>query len=163
MKLQCVLGRRWRKMLGALVLLACFAPLVACGISPIQGTSGPSSTAGISSTASPASTPTPSYGTLNGDVVASPTCPVESSVNPCAPKPVTFRAVAVLRANSQTIAKTTTDEHGYFSVNLPPGTYTVKVAIIPGTVGMRQVTPAQVTITSGQTTHITIVLDTGIR
>lgn len=164
MKPQHVMGSRWRRMLGAFVVCACVAPLVACGLSSVQGTSGSSGTSSTASTASTTGTPgASSYGTLEGDVVAAPTCPVESSVNPCQPRPVTYRSVAIVGAINQTIAKTTTDQLGHFSLKLPPGTYTIRVAIMPGTVGIRQVTPAKVTIIAGQTTHITLVLDTGIR
>jgi hypothetical protein len=41
--------------------------------------------------------------------------------------------------------------------------YDVQVAIVPGTVGMRQQTPGDVHVIAGQTTQITIQLDTGIR
>lgn len=157
MKRRYSVGGRWWHALFMLVMLACLAPLVACGVS-VQGTSGASDTPSASSTPS-----APAHGTLDGEVVASPTCPVESASNPCAPKPVTSRAVAIVGSNGQNVAKTTTDGQGHFSLELAPGTYTVKVAIIPGMVGMRQVTPAKVTIISGQTTKITIVLDTGIR
>jgi hypothetical protein len=102
-------------------------------------------------------------GTLAGDVVASPTCPVEQAENPCPPKPVADRQVMIEMPTGAVAAKATTDAQGHFTVTLAPGAYTVKVAIIPGLVGMRQDTPANVTIADGRTTSVTITLDTGIR
>jgi carboxypeptidase family protein len=110
-------------------------------------------------------------GTLTGDVVAGPTCPVEHIDNPCPPRPIANREVliqvrtsAATPANTpQTVATTKTDTNGHFSVSVPPGDYTVRVAIIPGTIGMRQDMPSDVTVVAGQTAYIKITLDTGIR
>lgn len=107
--------------------------------------------------------PATATGTLIGDVVAGPTCPVEQVGNPCPPRPVAGREVAIVDAEGHVVATTTTDERGHFSLTLSPGAYTVRVAIVPGEVGMRQVTPGQVTIATGETVNVTIVLDTGIR
>jgi hypothetical protein len=107
-------------------------------------------------------TPTP-HGRLTGVVVAGPSCPVEHAETPCPPKPVPSRKVTVKGSDGQVVAITTTDMLGHFSLDLEPGTYTVQVAIIPGSVGLSQVTPGNVTITEGQTTNIQIELDTGIR
>jgi hypothetical protein len=163
MELHRFVDRRWRKVLCALVMLACTAPLVACGVSgegisstPPQGTQSTTPTTSTQST-------TGTQGTLDGDVVASPTCPVQTAENPCPPKPVPSRTVTIVGANGQIVAKTITDSQGHFSLALAAGTYTVQVIIVPGLVGMRQITPGHVTITSGQTSHVNIVLDTGIR
>ena len=101
-------------------------------------------------------------GTLTGDVVAGPTCPVQGET-PCPPAPVTDRQVTIKTSSGAVAATATTDAQGHFSVSLAPGSYDVQVAIIPGQIGMRQTTPGQVTIVSGQTTHLQIELDTGIR
>jgi Carboxypeptidase regulatory-like domain len=164
MEPQHVVDMRWRKVLCALVMLTCTAPLVACGASG-QGTSPTlsQSTQGTAATTSKQGA-TGTQGTLDGDVVASPTCPVQPAEgNACLPKPVPSRTVTIVGANGQTVAKTITDSQGHFSLALAPGTYTIQVVIIPGSIGMRQVTPGHVTITSGQTSHVNIVLDTGIR
>ena len=102
-------------------------------------------------------------GTLTGDVEASPTCPVEQVGKPCPPAPVPNREVQILDASGTVAATTTTDIHGHFSLTIAPGAYVVKVAIVSGQIGMRQTTPGNVTVASGQTATITIVLDTGIR
>ena len=102
-------------------------------------------------------------GTLVGDVVAGPTGPVEKAGNPCPPRPVPNRQVTIETSAGVIAATATTDAQGHFSVHLAPGHYVVRVAIIPGQVGLRQVTPGDVTIVAGQTATITIMLDTGIR
>jgi hypothetical protein len=102
-------------------------------------------------------------GTLTGDVVAGPTCPVEQAENPCPPKAVANREVKILAKSGQVVATTTTDAQGHFSVALAPGEYVVAVAIVSGQVGMRQTTPGDVTVASGQSAYIKIELDTGIR
>jgi carboxypeptidase family protein len=127
-------------------VLALATLVAACGISS-QNTS---------------STPTP-HGRLNGVVVAGPSCPVERAETPCPPKPVPSRKVTVKGSDGQVVAATTTDAQGHFGLDLESGTYTVQVAIIPGSVGLSQVTPGNVTIIPGQTTNIQIELDTGIR
>jgi hypothetical protein len=102
-------------------------------------------------------------GTLTGTVEASPTCPVERVGQTCPPAPVPNRQVQILGASNTVVATTTTDAHGHFSISLAAGAYVVKVAIVQGQIGLRQISPGNVTIVAGQTTTITIMLDTGIR
>jgi hypothetical protein len=102
-------------------------------------------------------------GTLSGDVVAGPTCPVEQIDNPCPPKAVPNREVQILTKSGAVAAKTTTDAQGHFSVSLAPGDYVVAVTVVAGQVGMRQTTPGDVSVASGQSSYIKIELDTGIR
>jgi hypothetical protein len=102
-------------------------------------------------------------GTISGDVVAGPISPVERVGTPTATVPVTNRAVVIKAKDGAEAARTTTDAQGHFSVSVTPGDYDVQVAIVPGTVGMRQQTPGDVHVIAGQTTQITIQLDTGIR
>lgn len=127
----------------------CFLLLVigvaasACGASG-AGTSGP-------------------RGTLAGVVVAGPTCPVAAAGHPCPPKAVPGRQVQIETPSGSVVATATTDAQGHFSATLPPGSYIVRVAIIPGQIGMSQPTPGQITVVAGQTATIMIELDTGIR
>jgi hypothetical protein len=76
---------------------------------------------------------------------------------------VTGREVTIATPSGATIATTTTDAKGHFSVAVPPGSYVVHVKIEPGTIGMRQETPGDVTVTANQTSTVHIELDTGIR
>jgi hypothetical protein len=129
------------------------------------GTPRPTATATTRAGAVAGQTPAASgpQGTLAGDVVASPTCPVQQAENPCPPKPVADRQVVIETPSGAVAAKATTDAQGHFTVTLAPGSYTVKVAIVPGLIGMRQDTPANVTVVDGRATSVTITLDTGIR
>lgn len=102
-------------------------------------------------------------GTLTGDVVAGPTCPVENAQHPCPPKPVPDRQVSIDAPDGTVVATTTTDRQGHFSILLPPGSYVVRVAVGPGLLGMRQITPGYIMVVAGQTAYIQIQLDTGIR
>jgi hypothetical protein len=137
-------SRAWpiRWALGLVAALAVGAALAACG-------------SGGGATIVP--------GTLTGDVVAGPTCPVEQVNNPCPPKIIADREVKILTTSGQVAATATTDAQGHFSVSLPPGAYVVQVTIVPGQVGMRQTTPGDVNVASGQSSYIKIELDTGIR
>jgi hypothetical protein len=135
--------------------------------SAATGTPRPTATATASASAGAVAGQAPAasgpQGTLAGDVVASPTCPVQQAENPCPPKPVADRQVMIETPSGAVAAKAMTDAQGHFRVTLAPGAYTVKVAIVPGLVGMRQDTPANVTVVDGRTTSVTITLDTGIR
>lgn len=131
----------------ALVALGTLLILAGCGVSG-SGIGGASADA---------------QGTLAGKVVASPTCPVERADKPCPPAPVTHRAVSIEDTSGTVVTEVTTDGQGQFNVALDPGSYVVKVTIVTGQPGMRQLTPGDVTILAGETTPLTITLDTGIR
>ena len=111
------------------------------------------------------STPTAAgtKGVVNGVVLASPTCPVEK-VPPdprCSPRPVPNQEVVFITLEGVAVARVTTDQHGKFTVTLPPGTYDLQV---PGAKPYpTQQRPQQVTVVAGQTVQIQIMLDTGIR
>jgi hypothetical protein len=102
-------------------------------------------------------------GTLIGDVIAGPTCPVERTDQPCPPALVPNREVRFLDSAGAVVATTITDARGHFAVSLVPGAYVVQVAIVPGQIGMSQVTPGNVTVADGKSIYIKIELDTGIR
>jgi hypothetical protein len=147
-------GRLQCALLATLMLILGSA-LAGCGVSTI----GASAT-DVSATSTLTSGPT---GTIAGDVVAGPTCPVEQAENPCPPAVVKNRKVDVQTQAGTTVASTTTDANGHFSVAVPPGTYVVHVKIEQGQVGMRQTTPGDVTVIANQTSTVHIELDTGIR
>lgn len=129
----------------AILALGLLSILAGCGVSGAGGASGGT------------------QGTLAGKVVASPSCPVERADKPCQPTPIKDRAVSIEDTAGNLVTSATTDSQGQFNVNLNPGSYVVKVEIITGQPGMRQLTPGDVTIITGKTTPITITLDTGIR
>lgn len=107
--------------------------------------------------------PGAAHGTLTGDVVAGPTCPVERIGQSCPPAPVPNREIQILDTNGAVVATTKTDASGHFSVSLAPGAYVLHVTIVRGQIGLSQVTPGEVTIVEGKSVYIKIELDTGIR
>ena len=103
-----------------------------------------------------------SKGTLNGNVVLSPICPVERIDGSCPPRAATFRQVRIMSAGRVVVATTTTDKQGHFSVVLAPGDYNVLVNnVSPGVRNPSQGVPVHVE--AGQVRSVKIVLDTGIR
>lgn len=122
------------------VIVLIGAAVGACGLGPLQG-----------------------QGTLTGDVVAGPTCPVERVDNPCPPKPVPNREIQVLDTTGTIVASTKTDASGHFSLVLAPGDYQVNVPYTPGQIGISQVTKGNVRVVANQSVYIKIELDTGIR
>jgi Carboxypeptidase regulatory-like domain len=134
---------RWLQLVVTVVCVTMLAGLAACGVSS-GGRTGP-------------------RGTISGDVVAGPTCPVERITNPCPPAPVQNRQLSILTQSGTVVATTTTDDLGRFRVEVPPGSYVVRVQIVPGRVGLRQITPGDIAVRAGATSVIHILLDTGIR
>jgi hypothetical protein len=104
-----------------------------------------------------------SHGWLVGNVVAWPGCPVERADEPCPPVPIPDRTVSIATLDGHVAATTTTDAQGRFRVELVSGTYLAQVAIVPGTVGVYQLSPGKVTVRSGQLTTVTSELDSGVR
>ena len=160
---------------GLLLVLWLAGALAACGVTRTgtdQGTvanSAAATSAAKSTTPTAAGQSTPAkqanatQGTLTGEVVAAPTCPVERAEDPCPPKPVPGRQVVIVAASGSVAATVTTDAQGHFQLALAPGSYTLAVPGELGTPGGRQIAPAHATVVAGQTAHVTIVLDTGIR
>lgn len=101
-------------------------------------------------------------GKLHGHILAGPVCPVERLDNPCPPPPVVGRAVYVKDQQSGNILYSlTTDANGYFFADLPQGNYLVEVA--KQGISSNKSGPHQITIASGQTVNLEILVDTGIR
>jgi hypothetical protein len=146
----------FRGIVLALPLLG--ALLGGCTVRSIEGTGTPVATATASAVAT-----TSAKGTLTGTVLAGPTCPVETVPSTCPPKPVTGRVVNILTESRQPVTTATTDARGEFSIALSPGTYLVEVTIVQGQVGMRQESPVRAVVVAGQTAHVEVMLDTGIR
>jgi Carboxypeptidase regulatory-like domain len=145
-----------RMRLGALLALGLALALAGCASITVSGS-------GSAGTSTPSAGASGTQGTLAGDVVAGPTCPVERAEDPCPPKAVPNREIDILGANNAVVATTTTDSKGHFSVALAPGTYVVTVPIKQGLIGMRQMSDVKANITAGQVTTVKVELDTGIR
>jgi hypothetical protein len=145
-----------RMRLGALLAFGLVLALAGCASITVSG----SDAAG---TSTPGAEASGTQGTLSGDVVAGPTCPVERAEDPCPPKAVPNREVAILGTNGAVVATAMTDSKGHFSVALAPGTYVVTVPIKQGLIGMRQMSDVKANVTAGQVTTVKVILDTGIR
>jgi len=162
MKRQIVIPLRThlrRKRLVALLAIGLTLALAGCASITVSG----SGAAGTSTPGNGTPSASGTQGTLSGDVVAGPTCPVERAEDPCPPRAVPNREVQILGANNAVVATVTTDSKGHFSLLLAPGTYTVTVPIKQGQVGMRQESDVTANVTIGQVTTVKIMLDTGIR
>ncbi len=97
-------------------------------------------------------------GTVSGRVVAVPCAPVEKAGQTCAGRPVAKVELDYSRGQSAA-AHTVTDANGNYSIDLPPGTYAVKVITY-----MRVISgPTKLTVTAGTSTVANYVLDSGIR
>lgn len=134
--------RRAAVLLGVLIVLAC---------------SGKNNSPTDPSTEGP-------RGTLSGTVTIGPNCPVETTAGPCPPPPGAYamRKVLVETADASKLLFTVDiDEHGFYRIDLVPGTYTIDLkktgADRSGDV------PATVTITQGVATVHNINIDTGLR
>jgi hypothetical protein len=100
-------------------------------------------------------------GTVRGTVLLGPMCPVEIAGSPCPDEPlagVTVRAVFELDI---VVATAESDVQGRFSFDLAPGAYVVLA--VPEDVPARTSTPVDVTVVAGETTEVTVPVDSGIR
>jgi hypothetical protein len=96
---------------------------------------------------------------VEGTISAGPTCPVEHEGQPCAPSPVQAQ-VTVLATDGRTTAHAASDAKGRFRVSVPPGSYTLHVAVpgpFPACPDTAITVPGEATVTSD------ILCDTGIR
>ena len=106
-------------------------------------------------------------GLVRGELVTDPTCPVEGVAGQdCAPSPaegeVDVFAGGADPGNpaSEPIASVETDDSGRFELELDPGEYLlVPAPVDAGAVGR----PEPVTVTAGDTTEVTVTIDSGIR
>ena len=124
--------RSWWLTPGLLALAGMLLALAACAPGGVSASPGQSQVTNPSSQSTAPATPTQAagsgnadQGTLNGTVVAGPSCPIETSDYPCPPKPVPNRQVMIETPDGKIAATPTTDSDGRFSVNLAPGTYVV--------------------------------------
>lgn len=100
-------------------------------------------------------------GTINGTVLAGPTCPVETVENPCPDHPVAGVKVQALK-DGTVAATTVSDADGGFTMDLAPGTYLVQSVVEPEGPGMYS-RPAEVIVTEDAIVDVSVLLDTGIR
>ena len=91
-------GMRLAALLGLGLALA----LAGCASITVSGS-------GAAGTTTPGAGMSGTQGTLAGDVVAGPTCPVERAEDPCPPKAVPNREVEILGANNAVVTTAMTD------------------------------------------------------
>jgi hypothetical protein len=104
---------------------------------------------------------------FSGQILIGPTCPVESTEHPCPPKPANG-TVRVERAASskstpagEVVATVPSDSSGHFAVSLPPGRYLL--IVVKDTTRFPVPKPSVADVQAGVVTHVTLLLDTGIR
>ena len=95
---------------------------------------------------------------VTGQVLSTPSCPVQRVGQPCPPRPVPDAVVVAVIGNVQR-GETTSDQRGRFRLMLPPGRYTVR-ATNPG--GYASPASEEVTVSTAPV-QITLPVDSGIR
>lgn len=98
-------------------------------------------------------------GTLRGQVTLSPTCPVETTPpNPaCAPKP--YQTTVTITGGKGPYSAQT-DTKGYYSIKVPPGSYTVSAM---GSTPNPLCKSVSATVTTNAVNTLNLSCDTGIR
>jgi hypothetical protein len=135
-----------RPIILVLLLLA-----AACGSASGSGRSQTSSGPGAGLT-----------GTVTVKVVSGPSCPVVRDDNDpqCRPRPVDHAELSV-RAKDGTEAATLTVVNGRAAGTVAPGSYLLMPQRVAGLMGVAKPVPFRVA--AGQTVHLEVVYDTGIR
>ena len=103
-------------------------------------------------------------GTLRGEVVAGPVCPVVTEpLEPgCADRPVPGAELLIeVGGGDGGQIRTIADENGLFELQLSAGTYTLVPQPMEGLLGTAA--PVSLEIGVGTTTELSVVYDTGIR
>ncbi|PIY60036.1 hypothetical protein COY95_03890 [Candidatus Woesearchaeota archaeon CG_4_10_14_0_8_um_filter_47_5] len=132
--------------------------LIICGLSLLSGC--------IDSALSGGGGGNTDNGYLKGTVMIGPLCPVER--NPpdpgCQPTKETYttRPIAVYTLKRVKVVSILPEINGSYTVELLPGHYMVDLEQEQSRVGHSNL-PAEVTISSGESTTLTIDIDTGIR
>ena len=109
---------------------------------------------------SPSPSPSPAAGTVSGRVLAVPCAPVQPASGgiACAGRSVPNLELDYL-GGSGVARKAITDANGSYSVELPPGSYVVKLRTY-----MRVLSgPLNLTVAEGSSTVANYLLDSGIR
>lgn len=130
-----------------------------CGVVGSPGVSG----GGGASTSAPS--PIEAHVGVSGHLTSGPTCPVEQMPpDPrCAPQAVVGATVIVTDAAGRQVARALSDAHGYYVVDLAPGTYSLAPQPVTGL--MRTPSPVTAVVGEGTLGGVTVDFsyDTGIR
>ncbi len=99
---------------------------------------------------------------ITGQVLLGPTCPVMIQGQPCPEQPVQA-TVTVYDQSGNKVTEFRSDDQGRFTVNLAPGTYTLRPQRGDGQ-GIGNMGKEQaVTVVKGQFITVQLTIDSGIR
>ena len=100
-------------------------------------------------------------GTIRGEVVLAPVCPVESIQRPCPGRELAGVQVHVVDEDGQVRASGVSDHRGAFTIDVAPGAYLL-TAVIEGDPA-RSVEPVRVEVRAGEVVRSDVMVDSGIR
>jgi len=100
-------------------------------------------------------------GTIRGEVLLAPTCPVESIQSPCPGRPLAGVAVRVVDDDGNVRASGVSDDHGAFAIDVTAGSYLLIASIEEDPA--RSVKPVRVEVAAGEVARSDVLVDSGIR
>jgi hypothetical protein len=100
-------------------------------------------------------------GTIRGEVLLAPTCPVESIQSPCPGRPLAGVPVRVVDADGEVRASAVSDDRGAFTIDVAPGELPVDRVIEQDPA--RSVKPVSVEVRAGEVVRSDVMVDSGIR
>jgi hypothetical protein len=100
-------------------------------------------------------------GTIHGEVLLAPTCPVESIQSPCPGRPLAGVPVRVVDADGNVRASAVSDDRGAFTIDVTPGRYLLTASIEQDPA--RSVKPVRVEVRAGEVVRSDVMVDSGIR
>jgi len=100
-------------------------------------------------------------GTIHGEVLLAPTCPVESIQSPCPDRPLAGVPVRVVDADGEVRASAVSDDRGAFTIDVTPGSYLLTASIEQDPA--RSVKPVRVEVRAGEVVRSDVMVDSGIR
>ena len=99
-------------------------------------------------------------GTIRGEVVLAPLCPVESIQSPCPGRALAGVPVRVVD-DGDVRASGVSDDHGAFTIDVAPGAYLLTAVIEED--AARSVKPVRVEVRAGEVVRSDVTVDSGIR
>jgi len=100
-------------------------------------------------------------GTIRGEVLLAPTCPVESVQTPCPGRPLAGVPVRVVDADGMVRADAVSDDRGAFTIVVTAGRYLLTAVIEEDPA--RSVKPVRVEVRAGEVVRSDVIVDSGIR
>jgi Carboxypeptidase regulatory-like domain len=100
-------------------------------------------------------------GTIRGEVLLAPMCPVESIESPCPSLPLAGVPVRVVDADGNVRAGAVSDDRGAFTIDVAAGSYLLTAVIEEDPA--RSVEPVRVEVRAGEVVRSDVIVDSGIR